>query len=81
MITVSKVTLQVTSTYDQNRNIRDISKDFETEEVEVNHNLIQKFLELARTASKDKDWQNLVISFPNDDAETIRVEVYNGYRG
>ncbi|TAH62775.1 MAG: hypothetical protein EWM50_04980 [Gottschalkiaceae bacterium] len=73
------IKIQVTETYDENgipRNHNDIIKECD---VEIN-NLPQIFLELARKASQNKDNQELVLSFPNDDANTILVEIYNGYR-
>lgn len=73
------IKIQVTETYDENgipRNHNDIIKECD---VEIN-NLPQIFLELARKASQNKDNQELVLSFPNDDVNTILVEIYNGYR-
>lgn len=73
------IKIQVTETYDENgipRNHNDIIKEYD---VEIN-NLPQILLELARKASQNKDNQELVLSFPNDDVSTILVEIYNGYR-
>jgi hypothetical protein len=42
-------------------------------------NLPQRLLELSRKANKGNE-NELVISFPNDNAETMLVEIYNGFR-
>ena len=47
--------------------------------VDIN-DLPNVLLELAREASEITDNQELVISFPNDDADTMSVEIYNSYR-
>lgn len=72
------VNLQITQTYDLEKGKLDYSiieeKTITTDE------LPSKLLELARRASEHKHNQNVVLSFPDDDTNTILVEIYNGYR-
>jgi hypothetical protein len=67
----------ITSTYDDKG--LNCGERFTEEEIPVNE-LPQRLLELALKASEYKHNQEVVISFPNDDTETMRIEVYNGYR-
>ena len=73
---MEKIKLLITSTYKEDGTYND-NKPI-PEECGV-LNLPQRLLELARKVDGGSE-KELVISFPHDDTNTMRVELYNGFR-
>ena len=40
----------------------------------------QALLELARRADDRQEEQKVVVTFPEDNTDTVKVEIYNGFR-
>lgn len=73
---VEKIRLLVTSTYNENgiyNNDEPVPEDCEVS------NLPQRLLELSQKAEHG-NVKELVISFQNDNINTMLVEIYNGFR-
>jgi len=71
------VRLLVTQTYNE-QGAWD-SKIIEEREV-APEEIPQALLELARRADDRQEEQKVVVTFPEDNTDTVKVEIYNGFR-
>lgn len=73
---MDKIKLLVTSTYKEDGTYN--NNDPIPEECDI-LNLPQRLFELSRRVDFGEE-KELVISFPNDNKDTMLVEIYNGHR-
>ncbi len=71
-----EITLQVTETVNADGCISDRLD----EEIIEQKDLLEILLTLSDQASEYESGKQLVVTFPNRDTKTMRVEIYNSYR-